>query len=84
MPVAAGTSEKQMGFWSDGARAYADLDAPARIGTQAATRALALLGSTQVETQRCSVLFEPLAAMSLLGEFVNAASGDALYRRAHT
>ncbi|MEK7912875.1 TldD/PmbA family protein [Burkholderia contaminans] len=80
MPVAAGTGEKQMGFWSDGARAYADLDAPARIGTQAATRALALLGSTQVETQRCSVLFEPLAAMSLLGEFVNAASGDALYR----
>ncbi|KVE70136.1 TldD/PmbA family protein [Burkholderia vietnamiensis] len=80
MPVAAGTDEKQMGFWSDGARAYADLDAPAQIGAQAATRALALLGGRQIETQRCPVLFEPMAAMSLLGEFVNAASGDALYR----
>ena len=80
MPVAAGTSERQMGFWSDGARAYADLEAPAAIGARAATRALALLDGRQIETQTCPVLFEPTAAISLLAEFVNAASGDALYR----
>ncbi|KER69985.1 peptidase U62 [Burkholderia cepacia] len=79
-PVAAGANEKRMGFWSDSARAYADLDSPIDIGAQAAKRALAQLDGRQIATQSCPVLFEPTAALSLLAEFVSAASGDALYR----
>jgi PmbA protein len=79
-PVATGTSEQKMGFWSHSARAYGDLDSPVQIGAKAAKRALALLDGRQIPTQTCPVLFEPMAAMSLLAEFVNAASGESLYR----
>jgi PmbA protein len=79
-PIAGGVNEKQMGFWSRGARAYADLDSPAEIGERAAIRALGLLDGRQISTQTCPVLFEPMAAISLLAEFVNAASGESLYR----
>ncbi|WP_395062477.1 TldD/PmbA family protein [Paraburkholderia silvatlantica] len=78
--VAAGERERQIGFWSDAARNYESLPSPDEIGKTAASRALGALNSRSVPTQTCSVLFEPLAAMSLLREFVGAASGDALYR----
>lgn len=79
-PVAAGASDKQMGFWSHSARAYDDLESPEQVGAAAARRALGLLDGRQIPTQSCSILFEPLAAMALLAELVAAASGDALYR----
>jgi PmbA protein len=78
--VAAGTNDQQMGFWSQSARTYGDLDLPGKIGANAANRALAMLDGRQVPTQTCPVLFEPMAAMSLLAEFVSAASGESLYR----
>ncbi|WP_343655733.1 TldD/PmbA family protein [Paraburkholderia caribensis] len=78
--VAAGERERQIGFWSDAARVYESLPSPDEIGKTAASRALGALNSRSVPTQTCPVLFEPMAAMGLLREFVAAASGDALYR----
>jgi len=78
--VAAGERERQIGFWSDAARIYEGLPSPDEIGKTAAARALGALNSRPVPTQTCSVLFEPMAAMGLLREFVGAASGNALYR----
>jgi PmbA protein len=81
-PVAATDRDRQIGFWSDAARASDDLDSPEAIGARAAARACGLLEGRQIPTQHCAILFEPAAALSLLGEFVAAASGDALYRSA--
>ncbi|WP_433695434.1 TldD/PmbA family protein [Paraburkholderia phenoliruptrix] len=78
--VAAGERERQIGFWSDAARNHEDLASPDEVGKMAASRALGALNSRSVATETCPVLFEPMAAMSLLREFVGAASGDALYR----
>jgi len=78
--VAAGERERQIGIWSDAARVYEGLPRPDEIGKTAAARALGALNSRSIPTQTCSVLFEPMAAMGLLREFVGAASGDALYR----
>lgn len=78
--VAAGKDEQQIAFWSDEARAYESLSSPQEIGRAAATRALGALNSAPVRTQTCSVLFEPMVAMSFLREFVASASGSALYR----
>ncbi|KKB60889.1 peptidase U62, partial [Robbsia andropogonis] len=78
--VAVGERERQIGFWSDAARNYESLPSPDEVGKMAATRALGALNSRSVPTQTCPALFEPLAAMGLLREFVGAASGDALYR----
>lgn len=81
-PVAATDGEKQIGYWGEVARAADDLDAPESVGERAAARACGRLGGRQIPTQRSAILFEPAAAVSLLGEFVAAASGEALYRSA--
>ncbi|AJW97052.1 metallopeptidase TldD-related protein [Burkholderia gladioli pv. gladioli] len=79
-PVAVGDNNKQIGFWNDAARSFADLDTPESIGIQAARRAIGSLDAQPVSTRNAAVLFEPSAVMSLIGELVSAASGDALYR----
>ncbi|MDR0934064.1 MAG: metalloprotease PmbA, partial [Burkholderiaceae bacterium] len=57
------------------------LESPESVGRHAAGRALARLNARQVETQRCPVLFEAPLALGLMGAFVNAVSGGALYRK---
>ncbi|MFY4709244.1 metallopeptidase TldD-related protein [Burkholderia glumae] len=79
-PVALRAGERQIGFWGDARRAFDDLAPPEAVGAAAARRAVGALGARQVATQQCPVLFEPSAALGLLGDLVSAASGDALYR----
>lgn len=78
--VASGERERQIGFWSDSNRVFAELLTPEVTGATAARRALSALESRAVPTQTCSVLFEPTAALGLVRDFVGAASGEALYR----
>jgi PmbA protein len=54
---------------------------PARIGDYAARRALARLGSRKLKTRKCPVVFEAPLASGLIGSFVHAVSGGALYRK---
>jgi PmbA protein len=63
-------------------RDAAELASPEVVGRYAAERALARLQSRRVPTAEVPVRFEAPAAAGLLGAFVQAISGGALYRKA--
>ncbi len=67
--------------WYASRRDAHDLPAPEAIGDYAARRALARLGARRVRTTRVPVLFDAPLAIGLLGHFVQATSGGALYRK---
>lgn len=73
--------EMQRDFWYSSERNALNLASPEAIGRYAAERALARLGSRKIPTTECPVLFEAPLAAGLLGSFVQAVSGGALYRR---
>lgn len=68
--------------WYSTQRDPLDFPAPEAIGDYAARRALSRLGGRKVKTCEVPVLFEAPLACSLLGNFVHAASGGSLYRKA--
>ncbi|HET6545882.1 MAG TPA: metalloprotease PmbA [Rhodanobacteraceae bacterium] len=72
----------QRDYWYDAVRAAADFAPAAEIGRRAAERTLARLGARRLATRQCPVLFTPEVARSLIGHFLSAVSGGALYRRA--
>lgn len=74
-------AEMQRDAWYSSMRNAGDLASPAIIGRYAAQRALSRLGSRKVRTTECPVLFESPLAAGLLGGFVQAVSGGALYRK---
>ena len=74
-------AEMQRDAWYSSQRNAADLAAPAAVGRYAAERALSRLGSRKIATTECPVLFESPLAAGLLGGFVQAVSGGALYRK---
>jgi PmbA protein len=53
----------------------------ARIGDYAARRALSRLGARKLKTRKSPVIFEAPLAAGLIGSFVHAVSGGALYRK---
>jgi PmbA protein len=74
-------AEMQRDAWYSSMRNAADLAAPEAVGRYAAERALSRLGSRKIPTTECPVLFESPLAAGLLGAFVQAVSGGALYRK---
>jgi len=68
--------------WYSVALAQPDLETPEAIGRKAAQRALARLQPRQLPTGQVPVLFSAEMARSLIGSFLGAVSGGALYRRA--
>ena len=62
-------------------RAPEDLAAPEAVGRYAAERALSRLRSRKIGTCEVPVLFESTLASGLLGAYVQATSGGALYRK---
>ena len=81
-PIARGRGGMQRDDWYCSTRAAADLASAAAIGRYAAQRALARLAAHKLATRQCPVLLEAPVACGLLGNFVQAASGGSLYRRA--
>jgi len=81
-PIARNGAGMQRDDWYSASRAPEELAEPEAIGTYAAHRALARLGARKLRTRQCPVLFEAPVACGLLGNFVQAASGGALYRKA--
>jgi PmbA protein len=67
--------------WYTSKRDPAELADAEEIGTFAARRALARLGARQIPTCEVPVLFEAPLAAGLIGAFVHAVSGGALYRK---
>ncbi|HQY29482.1 MAG TPA: metallopeptidase TldD-related protein, partial [Burkholderiaceae bacterium] len=81
-PIAGRRGEMQRDDWYSSHCDPARLADPEALGRYAAERALARLGARRLGTRRVPVLFEAPLACGLLGHFVQAASGGALYRRA--
>ncbi len=73
--------DMQRDAWYSSQRNACDLASPESIGVYAAQRALSRLNSRKIATTECPVLFESPLAAGLLGAFVQAVSGGALYRK---
>ena len=81
VPIAGRGNNMQRDDWYSSARDPAHLAEPEAIGRYAAERALARLNARKLTTRKCPVLFEAPLAAGLLGAFVQAISGGALYRK---
>ena len=71
----------QREYWYDSRRNAAELMGAEEVGRRAAERALARLGAKKIRTCEVPVLFEAPLAVGLIGNFVHAVSGGALYRK---
>jgi len=80
-PIAGKGAHMQRDDWYSSVRDPKNLATPEAIGRYAAERALARLHARQMTTRTCPVLFEAPLAAGLLGAFVQATSGGALYRK---
>ncbi|MEN9545113.1 MAG: hypothetical protein RLZZ598_1946 [Pseudomonadota bacterium] len=81
-PIAGRGNDMQRDSWYSSMRDAAELAAPEVIGRYAAERALARLKARKIATCEVPVLFESPLAAGLLGAYVQATSGGALYRKA--
>lgn len=73
--------DMQRDAWYSSMRDARELASAQAVGRYAAERALSRLGSRKIATVECPVLFEAPVAAGLLGSFVQAVSGGALYRK---
>jgi PmbA protein len=80
-PIAGKGNNMQRDAWYSSMRNADDLADPQAVGRYAAERALSRLKSRKIATRECPVLFESPLAAGLLGAFVQAVSGGALYRK---
>ncbi len=80
-PIAGKGDQMQRDAWYSSMRSADDLATPEAVGRYAAERALSRLKSRKISTRECPVLFESPLAAGLLGGFVQAVSGGALYRK---
>ena len=76
-----GGDDMQRDAWYSSMRSPDELAAPEAIGRYAAERALSRLGSRKIKTCEVPVLYESSLAAGLLGAYVQATSGGALYRK---
>jgi PmbA protein len=80
-PIAGKGNKMQRDDWYTSARDPRKLADAEKVGRYAAERALARLNARKLDTRTCPVLFEAPLAAGLLGAFVQATSGGALYRK---
>ena len=80
-PIAGKGAHMQRDSWHTSMRDAALMSSPEVIGRYAAERALARLHARKLTTRTCAVLFESSMAVGLLGGYVQATSGGALYRK---
>lgn len=80
-PIAGQNGQMQRDYWYSSKRSPQTLASPTEIGHYAAQRTLARLNAHDLSTRKCPVLFEAPLAAGLLGSFVQAISGGALYRQ---
>lgn len=80
-PIAGTGRDMQRDAWYSSMRDAGELAEPESIGRYAAERALSRLKSRKIRTCEVPVLFESTLAAGLLGAYVQATSGGALYRK---
>ncbi|MDR7307690.1 metalloprotease PmbA [Rhodoferax saidenbachensis] len=80
-PIAGKGNDMQRDAWYSSMRSADELASPQAVGRYAAERALSRLKARKIATVECPVLFESPLAAGLVGAFVQAVSGGALYRK---
>ena len=80
-PIAGRGDDMQRDAWYTSMRAAGEMASPEAVGRYAAERALSRLKSRKIKTCEVPVLFESSLAAGLLGAYVQATSGGALYRK---
>jgi len=80
-PIAGKGDGMQRDAWYSSMRSADELSSPETVGRFAAERALSRLKARKIATVQCPVLFDAPVAAGLLGGFVQAVSGGALYRK---
>lgn len=80
--IAGKGDSMQRDYSFDNRRSLADLEPAEETGREAARRTVLRLGAKKIKTARLPVLLAPEVAKSLIGNFVGAISGSALYRNA--
>ena len=80
-PIAGQGDQMQRDAWYSSMRDARELASAQAVGRYAAERTLARLHSRKITTRQCPVLFESPLAAGLLGAYVQATSGGALYRK---
>lgn len=80
-PIAGKGAGMQRDSWASSERDPTRLAQAEAIGRYAAERALSRLKARKIATTECPVLFEAPLAAGLIGAFVQAVSGGALYRK---
>ncbi len=80
-PIAGEGNHMQRDYWYSVARKPRLLEQPETIGRISAQRTLARLDAKRIKTGKYPVLFDATLSAGLLGSFVRAASGGALYRK---
>lgn len=79
--VAKSGDEMQRDDWYTVSRRSEDLDPISLIAQKTAERALSRLGARKIKTQKAPVIFSADMARGLLGTFISAIRGGALYRK---
>lgn len=77
--VAVEGADQQTGFGLSYSLRYGDLD-PARVGREAARRAVRLLGAKRPSTRRVPVILDPYVATQFLGLLAPALSAEAVQK----
>jgi PmbA protein len=80
--VAADEKGMQRDYWYSVSRDPRGLQTPESVGLEAARRAVRRLGGRRLSTRQCPAVYVPEMARSLIGHFVGAVRGGALYRKA--
>jgi PmbA protein len=73
--------EMQRDDWYTAARREDELEPPEAVGRRAAERTVRRLNARKLDTLQAPVLFDATLAGGLVGHFVSAVSGGALYRK---
>ncbi len=81
VPIAQSKDGMQRDHWMSAARHRSQLESADAVGRKAAERALRRLGARKIPTCQVPVIYDPLAARSLLNHLFEAVSGSSIYRR---
>ncbi|MBI5257410.1 MAG: metalloprotease PmbA [Burkholderiales bacterium] len=81
-PIAGKGAGMQRDAWYSSMRDAMELASPEAVGRYAAERALSRLKGRKIATCEVPILFESSLAAGMIGAYVQATSGGALYRRA--
>jgi PmbA protein len=68
-------------YWYSSTRDYQKLETAKQIGIKAAERTIARLGAKTISTRSCPVIFSPEMSSSIIGSFLAAISGPAIYKK---